>query len=686
MCWKKILNNSKQEEWKNTTIYFIVCTLFVFFILLVIGGRIYDEILPYSTYLENNDEEQFIKSLTTGMKIEQEFVSPNEFDCITLSCSNHEKILSGKIIVEVWNKNEETLIHIEEIETTTITFDIPVEIHLLEMGKQNVSYVIKVTAEDTEEEGIGFFGYLAKEWMERAIVNGNQVEYALSVGTHTHTHIFYLLLKVTFLLLLVGMVFLIYFLAWKKLRVEQYFLLLAIPMGMVLLCFLSVNSINDGEAHFARAYHYANVLLGVSGEDTDSVITMRKDDLDTLYISECQNARNAQNMWHIYENWKWMVEDRTLIEGVEWRSAGNTNIFVYLPSVIAITLSRLLGIGTYPMIYLAKIFSFVVYLIGIYLSIRIIPVGKLSMLFLAALPMSLQQATGITYDNITMIVLFLLTSLMIKAFLKGMPHQQWIMLALLCIFSGCCKGGIYTPLLTFLIFIPKERFSGLKKKILYILCVGVLTIFVTLVNYGETIGSYVRYNKVDTVHEEKGYRKDDILGDKELKAPKPSAFGVGYIFREPKTFIKLLVNTIICQVDYYIEGILGSRVAWAVEKLPVWCYILFGSVLLLSKNRIKEEPLKIEKRLRMGMLLSATMVILAFFILFMMETPVTYTYIWGIQGRYFIPIMTFILLAIRNNGILQESRAERMLYITFYIGFMLFLIGYFELFMIQTYR
>ncbi len=59
--------------------------------------KVEDTIVPYETYVANLDEEQFIRNLTSGMTIEQSFVAPHDFECITLSCSDHEQRLPGKI-------------------------------------------------------------------------------------------------------------------------------------------------------------------------------------------------------------------------------------------------------------------------------------------------------------------------------------------------------------------------------------------------------------------------------------------------------------------------------------------------------------------------------------------------------------------------------------------------------------
>lgn len=685
--YRKIMGFFEVEKNKKLLLYLSMFMVILVASVVMIKARVEDEIVPYATYMENKDEEQFVRNLTSGMTIEQKFTSPRDFEVMTLSCSNHEKVLPGRMLFEVYDKNGD-LITSREMQNTDIVYGIPVEIPFA--GQRYQMYTVKITAMDTEEEAIGFFGYLPEKNKNTAILNGEKSEYVLSIGTHNYTNLFRSLLWIVMVVMFAGLAFLLFSLWKKELPPEKVFLMLAIPMGVALLCFLSVNFINDGDAHFARAYHYANIVLGVSEKDTMEKIAMRKDDVDALYSSGFQDAQHAQNMQHIYENWQWFIADDEIVYGIEWRSAGTTNVLGYLPSVIAIIVARIFHLGTYPMLYLAKIFPFVCYLVGCYYAVKITPVGKHLMVFLAALPMSIQQATGITYDNVTYMALFMMISCYLKIYFEGMKCKDAVLLTISCILLGCCKGGIYTPILALLLFFPKQKLGGLKKKIKFILVAGILTASMTLVGYGYTIVSYLT---IDTkMKVEESLESEEQQSTETIKAQEKDTivyeqrYGIGYILESPSGFIKLIINTLIERTGYYIEGIIGRMAAWAVEKIPIWSCALFGVIILLTKNGIGEEKYKIGIKMKLGMTTAVILVVLAFFVLFLVETPYYYPYIWGIQGRYFIPLLLLILLVIRNNYVIQIKYSENMLYMVYYGQMILFVIGYFYIFMIQTYN
>lgn len=694
MKWFEKLSELLAKEQVKKLLYYIAAFVAILgIVFIMVKARVQDEIIPYATFVENDDEEQFVRDLTSGMTLEQKFTSPRDFEVITLSCSNHEKSLAGYMELAVYDHQGEQLTS-KTVQNQGIAYGVPLEIPM--DGKKGETYLVRVSAYDTGEEAIGFFGYVPEKGDNTAVLDGKKSEYALSIGIHNYTGLFRNLLKLILIVMFAGLIVLLAALWRRELPPEKVFLILVIPIGIALLCFLSVNFINDGEAHFARAYHYANVVLGVAEDQELNRIAMRADDVDTLYSSGFMKAQHAQNMYHIYENWKWFVEDDTLVYVVDWRNVGNTNIVGYLPSVIGILIARILHLGTYPMVYLAKIFAFGGYLVGCYYAIKITPIGKHMMVFIAALPMAIQQATGITYDNVTYIVLFLLISVYLQIYFEGVSRKRVITIVVLCMLLGACKGGIYTPMLWLLLFISKGKIGGWKKKIALIIGIGILTTGVMFTGYGSTIIRYLHPDENIVSAERMGTdEQKEVSGDensgKEMNAQnstseeKVEKYDVGYVFRSPAEFIKLVINTLIERTQYYLEGIEGRMAAWAVEQLPMWSCMLFAIVILLAKNGVNEQNYKVDPNLRMALLSTFGLIMFAFLSLFLIETPLYHPFILGIQGRYFIPVLLMLGLGLRNNWIIQKKNSENALYIVYYGQMILFVLGYFLVFMTQVY-
>ena len=656
----------------------VLGSLFIIISLMVADVTLSDQILIEVTFIENRDEEQFVRNLREGMSIEQTFSANHDFEFITLSCSDHEMLIEGKTIIYIRDNEYGKLVANEEIENYNIQYGVPVRVYF--SGIEGKSYTVTIMASGTTDDAIGFFGYFPDEG-ETAIINGEKSEYALSIGTHTSTKIFWYLSIIVISIMIIGIMVLIYQLCRKNPAPQHIFLMLAIPIGVAFLCFASVNYVNDGDTHFARVYHYSNVILGINDYGNLNAITMRKDDLDTLYASECNTARHAQNMYHILENWKWFAEDVSLVENVAWRNVGTTNILEYLPEVLVFVAGRMIGLGIYPIILFARIASFICYLIGIYYAIKIIPIGKHLMLFCGALPMALRQATGITYDNMTVLALFLLVAVIFRIYYDGINRKWLILLAACCIVAGLCKTGIYTPIAILLCFVPKEKMGGIKKKWKYIAVIGLITMLTVLAQYGGTLRGVYKseLNSMQPVYDE-SVNNENGTDEAETKV---TYYGFTYALREPLSFLKMYINTVLEQSRYQIAGVLGNRVPWANNEIPLWAFGLFGVVLLLSKNGIGEEMYPVTKRMRLGMVGTVSLVYLAFLVSFLVITPVYSTYVHGIQGRYFLPILPVILLMFRNNGSRQAVGTEKTLCLTYYFSAILYMASYLEIFMIH---
>ena len=110
-------------------------------------------------------------------------------------------------MIEVWDTEAESVY--SEKENTDIRYGVPLEIVF--PGTGNHSYRVKVTAMDTGEEAIGFYGYLPEEGEQTALVNGEKSDYALSIGIHIYSDLFTRLLYIILAIAFAGLFILCFF-------------------------------------------------------------------------------------------------------------------------------------------------------------------------------------------------------------------------------------------------------------------------------------------------------------------------------------------------------------------------------------------------------------------------------------------------------------------------------------------
>ena len=149
----------------------------------------------------------------------------------------------------------------------------------------------------------------------------------------------------------------------------------------------------------------------------------------------------------IYLNGRAGVKDRTKAEiGVDekMKTYFPTN---YLPQIIGVTIGKILGLGTVPMLYLARILTIIAYIAGCLHAVRTAPVGKVIFASTALLPSALMAGCSITYDAMVLISTLCFTASILRARHEPENRAALIESAVWAAVIGSVKGGGYLILL-----------------------------------------------------------------------------------------------------------------------------------------------------------------------------------------------------------------------------------------------
>ena len=131
-----------------------------------------------------------------------------------------------------------------------------------------------------------------------------------------------------------------------------------------------------------------------------------------------------------------------------------------------------------------------------------------------------------------------------------------------------------------------------------------------------------------------------------------------FVLLHPFNFIQILTNTLFTfnlgMFPFIIVGVWG----WPDMPLPYWVYIIYFFALfviaVLDKNPIKIAL--VQKYIFLGLFLFITITI--FLIEYITWTSVGAPVIFGIQSRYFIPILPLLFLFLHRN----DYTKNRILY------------------------
>ena len=83
----------------------------------------------------------------------------------------------------------------------------------------------------------------------------------------------------------------------------------------------------------------------------------------------------------------------------------------YLASAFAITIGKILNFSPIILMYIGRLANLLVWLLFIYLAIRITPVHKWVLLILSLMPMTIFQGASLSADSFTMALSFLVIAI-----------------------------------------------------------------------------------------------------------------------------------------------------------------------------------------------------------------------------------------------------------------------------------
>lgn len=446
-------------------------------------------------------------------------------------------------------------------------------------------------------------------------------------------------------------VFAVYYMLFiRPCRIENVFLVTVLAVGTIYGFLITPYMVPDEEYHIDMAYRYSNVLMGY-GSAPDFTCLKRYEDAHRVLTS----APSVKNYFHIYDNLFSTAED-THLEQVA--ASGNTGamLFMHLPGVIGIILARVLQLGEVPLLVLGRWLGLLAFALMVYVGMKKLPFGKATLFLISIMPVTLQQVNSFSYDSVTLGCAFLYT-----CYVLYMAYSEEKIkirdMALLCILGIAlvyCKQGAYSPFVFIFLLIPMKKFAG-KKTYLYSMLGLAGAMILTFINKNLAVLTYVP----DT----SDYISDTMQAAGEA-AGQAAAFipnySLGYILQNPKAFLDVMTNTLFDRTDFYVQSLVGQQLGWVEILLSNLVVIVFILLIAFSLFRVRGE----KQYLTVGNKWWIVFVCAVSFGLIMVGmltqwTPITGTYVEGVQGRYFLPFLFILVLVGRNSKIFHDKNIDR---------------------------
>lgn len=253
----------------------------------------------------------------------------------------------------------------------------------------------------------------------------------------------------------------IYNIIKNKEKLEIYFLIFMIPIGMMYQIFLIPNYVPDELAHIYRAYDISqgNIITKID-EEGDSMIKLPSAFTTNLYM-EHDSYKDVETAINSKTDYK----DKVLT----YTSAQSYSPILYAFSSMGFLIGRILNINVIYAVYLARIFNFIVFLLVGYYIIKLMPFGKLLMLVYLFNPMLIHQAVSISGDSITnsSILLFIAYTLNILYNENPISKKTKVLYILLAIAMSISKN-VYFPIVGLaLLLFSRKKLSRKKRQNFY---------------------------------------------------------------------------------------------------------------------------------------------------------------------------------------------------------------------------
>lgn len=395
-----------------------------------------------------------------------------------------------------------------------------------------------------------------------------------------------------------------------------------------------------------------------------------------------------------------------LTKEVEVVAPANPQAVQYLPQALGILLARLIGLGFYPMLLMGRLFSVAAYTALAALAVSAAPRGSKEIFSAAALlPMGLSLAGSFSADTMVLGMAFLFTALCFAGITEDKPVsfvRQAVLLVLAALLAPA--KAIYLGMVALVFPMKAENLGGRLRSRIFKAFVCAVALIGWLAANGTTMAYMLR--SVDTeriqlailpalllaavcvaawykLHHKRWFKwaalgacglillaggatvlwvlanSGQTLTPEEIAAGiQPNGesiytFSIGYMLSHPSQTIKLLANTVTDQLPVYLQGLVGALPGEPiVHKLALsWSLtILLLLVPVCASVRQNEQPVRLSRPVRWVMGLVTASVVLLMVAAALIWTPINATTVFGIQGRYLLPVLPLFLLLLGEQG------------------------------------
>ncbi|MCP1469831.1 putative membrane protein [Sphingobium sp. OAS761] len=310
---------------------------------------------------------------------------------------------------------------------------------------------------------------------------------------------------------------------------------------------------------------------------------------------------------------------------------------LYAPGALGLMAGKGMGLPWLATFYIGRLVNMATGLLLLLFALRLLPFGRNAMLATALLPTFAYQTGSLSPDAVINGLGFIGIALALRIGFVGRTRERDIGLAIAAPLLALAKG-VYLPVMAAGVRLDHLRRDARPWLLIGAMALGAIA-FVGWMQYSG--GSQVLY-----------HIQSRKTGETMMTAPLRDQ--LAHVMADPVGYVRILVSSVIERAPVYLLQIIG-RFGWNAILLPLLAYPL--GLLMLGAGVASGTGARFGLSQRLWWLLVALGVaMLIETAMYLTGTPLGADYIQGTQGRYFLPILPLVLIALSPAKPLRGSQ------------------------------
>lgn len=430
-------------------------------------------------------------------------------------------------------------------------------------------------------------------------------------------------------------------------KYEVLFACIVMVFGLVFMVAITPQSPPDEGTHYESSYQTSNILMFKQYDEMDTKM------MNYSHFGGHFNTSVAYQ--RIIERWNDPLELKGEYEKPVYDIKNGYTLY-YVPQAIGIVIARLLNLNMLKLWYLGRFTNLLFYTICIYIAVKKAPIHKMLIGIIASTPMFIQQAASFSYDTFINGLSFIILSFLLKwMFTEERISKKEYFFVFVVEYLLAPAKIVYGLFILLYWFIPTNRFYSKKHKVISILLLCGPTIYMVADNLYWRLFVPI-YNKIS---ESLTVCAETSLDSKYYDyAGRPKYWTIRYCISHLDEAFMIFYNTIRSNIKRWYYDTIGHVLSGQSLVLPLT--IAHLTTVMLAVASLREEEYVESVKFKITSVLIS--IISAFFSLGIMLigwTLLMDTTIQGIQGRYFCPLLAYVLIIFNNKKISIPKKYDK---------------------------